>query len=151
MPLYDDLVAFLGEDRIEALCMDPAYLYEGLEKFLRPGRLKELRAGRVYLDGADVTAAYDAAAARGDSLAEALRALGLELDAQRQGIAGLRWHVTRHTYAARVLQDGKQIFDLSILLGHASVMTTQKYYAHLAPDQLAAAVAGVGRAEGGEG
>jgi site-specific recombinase XerD len=101
-----------------------------------PATVVRGRAGRIWSHaGAD----------------KALRVLGLELEAQRQGIAGLRWHVTRHTYAARVLQAGGSIYVLRDLLGHASVATTERYYAHLVPDQLADAVRSVGRAEGGEG
>ncbi|HEV7559643.1 MAG TPA: tyrosine-type recombinase/integrase, partial [Kofleriaceae bacterium] len=46
----------------------------------------------------------------------------------------LSWHDLRHTCASWwVLNDG-DIFRLSKLLGHKTVLVTQKTYAHLAPE-----------------
>lgn len=36
-------------------------------------------------------------------------------------------HMFRHTYATRLLRTGSDIFAVSLLLGHASIKTTQKY------------------------
>lgn len=46
----------------------------------------------------------------------------------------LRFRDLRHTFASHGVLDGGDIFRLSKLLGHASVVITQKTHAHLAPD-----------------
>jgi integrase len=54
------------------------------------------------------------------------------------GIAG-HVHTLRHTFASRLVQRGVNIYNVSKLLGHASVQTTQ-IYAHLRNDDLQKAV-----------
>jgi integrase len=49
----------------------------------------------------------------------------------------IRLHDLRHTYASHFVRDGGDIFRLSKYLGHASVTITERYYAHLAPDDYA--------------
>jgi integrase/recombinase XerD len=46
----------------------------------------------------------------------------------------LRLHDLRHTFASLYLLDGGDIFRLSKILGHSSVATTEKVYAHMKPD-----------------
>lgn len=46
----------------------------------------------------------------------------------------LRWHDMRHTFASHWVLDGGDIFRLSKILGHSSVVITQKTYAHLVPE-----------------
>lgn len=46
---------------------------------------------------------------------------------------GEGWHLFRHTFASRYAQAGGSIFKLSRFLGHSSVQTTEKFYAHLRP------------------
>jgi site-specific recombinase XerD len=75
---------------------------------------------------------------------EALDALEAKLQEEGPLIAGLRWHVLRHTYAARLLQSGVDLYRVSRLMGHASVWVTELYYAHLRPSDLAEAVQGLG-------
>jgi integrase len=50
------------------------------------------------------------------------------------GIAPCTIHDLRHTFASWYLQDGGTIEELSGLLGHSSILVTQRY-AHLAPDR----------------
>lgn len=45
------------------------------------------------------------------------------------GVKGLRPHRFRHTFAVKKLIGGWQLEDVSRLLGHAAVSTTEKYYA----------------------
>lgn len=45
-------------------------------------------------------------------------------------------HSLRHTFASRLVRAGVPIFEVSTLLGHASVITTEKFYAHLSVDTL---------------
>lgn len=47
-----------------------------------------------------------------------------------------RVHDLRHNFATHCLINGTDIYDLSQFLGHKSVETTEKYYAHLRPDQI---------------
>ena len=55
--------------------------------------------------------------------------------AARAGIASeVRLHDLRHTYASHFMRDGGDIFRLSKYLGHATVLITERIYAHLAPD-----------------
>lgn len=55
--------------------------------------------------------------------------------AVRAGLSpALRFHDLRHTFASHWVLDGGDIFRLSKILGHSSVVITQKTYAHLAPE-----------------
>jgi integrase len=55
--------------------------------------------------------------------------------ARRAGLdPAIRLHDLRHTYASHFIRDGGDIFRLSRYLGHASVLITERIYAHLAPD-----------------
>jgi integrase len=50
--------------------------------------------------------------------------------------AGVEWanpHNCRHTFASRLVQEGVSIYKVSQWLGHASVKTTERLYAGLAP------------------
>lgn len=47
-----------------------------------------------------------------------------------------RVHDLRHNFATHCLQNGTDIYHLSKILGHKSVQTTEKYYAHLLPNQV---------------
>lgn len=47
----------------------------------------------------------------------------------RSGVAGAHSHRFRHTFAAELLLSGASLESVSILLGHASIKTTEKHYA----------------------
>ena len=51
----------------------------------------------------------------------------------------LNFHSLRHTFASRLVQKGVSIYEVSKLLGHADIKTTQ-IYAHLRSDDLRNAV-----------
>ena len=58
-----------------------------------------------------------------------------KLAVKRAGLdTRLRFHDLRHTFASHWVLDGGDIFRLSRVLGHSSVVITQKFYAHLAPE-----------------
>ena len=59
------------------------------------------------------------------------------------GLAHLRIHDLRHTFASLAINNGATLYEVQHLLGHASNTTTQRY-AHLASDNLRKASARVG-------
>lgn len=63
----------------------------------------------------------------------------LDLACSKVGITDVSPHTLRHTFATRYLQAGGDIFMLSKLMGHSSVRTTEKVYAHLVHEDLLAA------------
>lgn len=60
-----------------------------------------------------------------------------------------RVHDLRHTHASWMIAAGTDLFILQRRLGHESITTTTETYAHLLPDQQAAAAAAAGRALSG--
>jgi integrase len=58
---------------------------------------------------------------------------------RRAGIKGLRFHDLRHTFASRLVERGVDIITVKDLLGHHSVVTTQRY-THSNADQKRKAV-----------
>jgi integrase/recombinase XerD len=56
--------------------------------------------------------------------------------ARKAKIAHVHPHQLRHTFATRYLQGGGDIYILSKLLNHASVVTTERIYAHLVTPDL---------------
>ena len=58
---------------------------------------------------------------------------------KRAGISNFRFHDLRHTYASWLVQSGVDLYVVQQLLGHASIVMTQRY-AHLAPNALKDAV-----------
>ena len=53
----------------------------------------------------------------------------LGIVADRAGVAGFRPHRLRATFAVSLLAQGVAIEDVSALLGHSSIQTTERYYA----------------------
>lgn len=98
---------------------------------------RELQArGRLFL-------AHDRAAnersALGISARSARRRVGRLL--RRAGISkAVRVHGFRHTFSVEVVRAGGSPFHLQKLLGHASVVTTQKYLEHLGVADLRATI-----------
>ncbi len=63
----------------------------------------------------------------------------LETAAKRAGVKNAHWHAFRHTYASRLVQRGAPMRTVQQLLGHSTIVTTERY-AHLAPSSLKEAV-----------
>ena len=59
------------------------------------------------------------------------------------GLAALRVHDLRHSFASFAIADGVSLFVVSKLLGHASTRTAERY-THVGADPLQEAAAGVG-------
>lgn len=55
---------------------------------------------------------------------------GIRTAFQRAGLTGVRIHDLRHTCASRLVQNGMSLYEVSQMLGHVDVQTTQ-IYAHL--------------------
>lgn len=70
---------------------------------------------------------------------------GMKAAARRAGIKDLRWHDLRRTFGCRRLQeDGISFADVKELLGHASIVTTERSYAFLDLDKIQAALTNPG-------
>jgi len=52
---------------------------------------------------------------------------------ERAGLADLRFHDLRHTFASRLVQAGIPLYEVMHLTGHKSFEMVQRY-SHLAPD-----------------
>jgi integrase len=62
---------------------------------------------------------------------------------RRAGLKDVRWHDLRRTAGCRWLQrDGRSMEEVSILLGHSSVVVTEQRYAFLDAEQVAASLSG---------
>lgn len=62
----------------------------------------------------------------------------LQKFAKRAGVTPIRWHDLRHSFASMWMMSGQSMFGLQHVLGHTSMVMTQRY-AHLAPDHLVGA------------
>jgi integrase len=68
---------------------------------------------------------------------------GFKAAMRRAGIKDLRWHDLRRTAGCRWLQrDGKSMEEVSILLGHSSVLVTEARYAFLEGEAVAESLSG---------
>ncbi len=68
---------------------------------------------------------------------------GFKAAAHRASLKELRWHDLRRTAGCRWLQrDGKSMEEVSILLGHSSVLVTEARYAFLEAEAVAQSLSG---------
>ena len=52
-------------------------------------------------------------------------------EARRLGIPDIRFHDLRRTFGYNLIRQGRPIYEVSKLLGHSSVTTTERHYAPL--------------------
>jgi len=64
--------------------------------------------------------------------------------AVQRAMPGIRFHDLRHTAASLLIQSGVDLYRVGTILGHSDIRTTKRY-AHLAVDDLRAAVNTLGR------
>lgn len=76
-------------------------------------------------------------AAPGEPISDTTIANILKQALRKQGVRKrFRVHDLRHNFATHCLLNGTDIYQLSLFLGHKSVATTEKYYAHLLPHHV---------------
>lgn len=76
----------------------------------------------------------------GGPLGETTLAKRLNKITRLAGVPNYHVHALRHTFASHLVRAGVALYQVSKLLGHHDIKTTQ-IYAHLAPDTLAESVA----------
>lgn len=54
---------------------------------------------------------------------------------KKAGVASIRFHDLRHTFASNLVMQGRTLYDVQKLLGHSTSAMTEKY-AHLSPEYL---------------
>jgi len=59
---------------------------------------------------------------------------------ERAGVRRVRFHDLRHSFGTAMARAGCPMFELAGYMGHASVTTTEKYYAASAPDEARGAM-----------
>jgi Phage integrase family len=64
--------------------------------------------------------------------------------AARPGLPGVTFKHLRHTYASQLARQGESIYSVSRLLGHSSIGTTERVYAHFFPHVAESAAARLG-------
>ncbi len=62
----------------------------------------------------------------------------------KAGLNTLRLHDLRHSFASQLVNSGRSLYEVQILLGHTDMKMTQRY-AHLSNDSLLAAASCAGR------
>lgn len=90
-------------------------------------RNKEVKVGKIFT--------YKKAAISQDFISKKFKKLVVKAKINTD----FNFHSLRHTFASRLVQKGVSIYEVSKLLGHADIKTTQ-IYAHLRSDDLRNAV-----------
>ena len=57
-------------------------------------------------------------------------------EARRLGIPDIRFHDLRRTFGYNLIRQGRPIYEVSKLLGHSSVTTTERHYAPLLATEI---------------
>jgi len=57
-------------------------------------------------------------------------------EARRLGISDIRFHDLRRTFGYNLIRQGRPIYEVSKLLGHSSVTTTERHYAPLLATEI---------------
>ena len=57
-------------------------------------------------------------------------------EARRLGIPDIRFHDLRRTFGYNLIRQGRPIYEVSKLLGHSSVTTTERHYAPLIATEI---------------
>ena len=57
-------------------------------------------------------------------------------ESRRLGIPDIRFHDLRRTFGYNLIKQGRPIYEVSKLLGHSSVTTTERHYAPLLATEI---------------
>ena len=126
--LADRLVRVLGKGNKERIVPFGKPAAIALETYLEAGRPVMVHAPEVAFFLGDRGARWDQRRAR-----QAIHRL-----AELAGVTSIAPHALRHTAATHLLQNGADLRSVQEILGHSSLVTTQRY-THVDPARLAAA------------
>lgn len=98
-------------------------------RYRPPGPL--LFPARRYLGAGDIERPFVDHPVSGDTVNAALRRAQVDAGIDKR----IRLHLLRHAFATHMLESGVDIRRLQVILGHASILSTQ-FYTHLRTDTL---------------
>ena len=104
---------------------------------------ERLQAGSLWNDSGFVFTTATGAAVEPQNLLRTVRSA-----AKRAGLAGVKVHTLRHTYATTALLHGVPLKVVSVNLGHASITITADIYGHVTDDAARAGAEAVAAALG---
>lgn len=94
-----------------------------------------MEAWRVYSPGTVVFPGADGNVVKNQTMANHT----LQIALTRAGLRHVRFHDLRHSFASHLVQKGRSLKEVQVLMGHHSVTETERY-AHIADDQLTTAI-----------
>jgi integrase len=71
-----------------------------------------------------------------------------EVRMRRAGVRRIRFHDLRHAFATLLFDEGEELGSIAAALGHTSVDTTKRVYAHLLPKRARATASRIDNALG---
>ena len=121
--------------RIEDIHKDSIHVVSSAAQRTKSGKWRYIpinKSARESLDRFDMSGEYLLPSQHNDSPITRFRRI-----CERAGIKKEKWgvHCLRHTFASHLVMSNVPLRTVQILLGHASIQTTERY-AHLSPDYL---------------
>ena len=121
--------------RIEDIQKDSIHVVSSAAQRTKSGKWRYIpinKSARESLDRFDMSGEYLLPRQHNDSPITRFRRI-----CERAGIKKEKWgvHCLRHTFASHLVMSNVPLRTVQILLGHASIQTTERY-AHLSPDYL---------------
>jgi len=121
--------------RIEDIHKDSIHVVSSAAQRTKSGKWRYIpinKSARESLDRFDMSGEYLLPRQHNDSPITRFRRI-----CERAGIKKEKWgvHCLRHTFASHLVMSNVPLRTVQILLGHASIQTTERY-AHLSPDYL---------------
>ena len=121
--------------RVDDIHKDSIHIVSSAAQRTKSGKWRYIpinQSARESLDQFDMTGEYLLPRQHNDSPITRFRRI-----CERAGIKKEKWgvHCLRHTFASHLVMNGTPLRTVQVLLGHASINTTERY-AHLSPDYL---------------